>query len=75
MVELTPAQKVLAVVLPVYDEEELYFASAEEHASKIAAATLREAANQLRNAYANEEPVDSPDDFLYTMADELENPS
>ena len=41
-------------------------------ARPLAAVTLRAAADQLRNAYANEEPVDSADDFLYDIAAELE---
>jgi hypothetical protein len=39
----------------------------------IAAAALRAAADQLRNAYANEEYIDSADDFLDAIAAELEN--
>jgi len=37
------------------------------------AAAFRAAADQLRNAYANEEYIDSADDFLDTIATELEN--
>lgn len=40
-------------------------------AETIAAATLR-AANLLNQAYANEEYVDSADEFLYDIATELE---
>ncbi len=36
------------------------------------AAALRAAADQLRNAYANEECIDSADDFLDGIAAELE---
>ena len=36
------------------------------------AAALRAAADQLRKAYANEEYVDSPDDWLDSIANELE---
>ena len=39
------------------------------------AAALRAAADYLRNSYANEEIVDSPDDFLYGIAAELEGDS
>ena len=35
-------------------------------------AALRAAASKLREAYANEEYVDSPDDWLDSIADELE---
>jgi len=37
------------------------------------AAALRAAADQLREAYANEEYVDSADDWLDDIAAELEN--
>lgn len=36
------------------------------------AAALRAVADQLRNAYANEEYIDSADDFLDAIAAELE---
>jgi len=36
------------------------------------AAALRAAADHLRNAYANEECIDSADDFLDGIASELE---
>ena len=36
------------------------------------AAALRAVASKLREAYANEEYVDSPDDWLDSIADELE---
>jgi hypothetical protein len=36
------------------------------------AGALRAAADQLRNAYANEEYIDSADDFLDAIAAELE---
>jgi len=39
------------------------------------AAALRAAADYLRNSYVNEEIVDSPDDFLYGIAAELEGDS
>jgi len=38
----------------------------------VAAAVLRSVANQLRDAYANEEYIDSADDFLDDIAAELE---
>ena len=38
----------------------------------VAAAALRAAAEQLRNAYANEDYVDSADDLLDAIAAELE---
>ena len=41
-------------------------------AERIAAATLRAAANFLNQAYANEEYVDSADEFLCDIATELE---
>jgi hypothetical protein len=40
--------------------------------SSYAAAVLRTAAQQLRTAYANEEYVDSADDYLDDIANELE---
>lgn len=40
--------------------------------SSYAAAILHTAANQLRAAYANEEYVDSADDYLDDIANELE---
>lgn len=42
-------------------------------AHTIAAATLRAAATLLRNAYANEECIDCPDDFLDDIATELDD--
>jgi hypothetical protein len=42
-------------------------------ANDIAAAALRAAAQQLRKAYANEEPIDHADDWLYDIAAELES--
>lgn len=44
-------------------------------AHTIAAAALRAAANLLNQAYANEEYVDSADEFLYAIAKELEEPN
>jgi hypothetical protein len=41
-------------------------------AQTIAAAALRAAANLLNQAYANEEYVDSADEFLCDIATELE---
>jgi hypothetical protein len=41
-------------------------------ADTIAAAALRAAANLLNQAYANEEYVDSADEFLCDIATELE---
>lgn len=41
-------------------------------AERIAAAALRAAANLLNQAYANEEYVDSADEFLYAIAKELD---
>ena len=47
MADLSPAaQAVLNAALPAYDEEHLYVATAEQHASMIAAAALRAAADQ-----------------------------
>ncbi len=37
------------------------------------AAALRVVANQFREAYANEEYMDSPDDYLDDIANELES--
>ena len=39
------------------------------------AAALRAAANIMREAYQNEEYVDSPDDWLDDIAAELEHPA
>ena len=39
----------------------------------VVAAALRAAADQLREAYANEEYVDSADDWLDAIAAELES--
>ena len=41
-------------------------------AERIAAAALRAAANLLNQAYANEEYVDSADEFLCDIATELD---
>jgi len=40
----------------------------------LIAAAFRAAADQLRNAYANEECIDSADDFLDGIATELAHP-
>jgi len=42
---------------------------------EMLAAALRAAADQLREAYANEEYVDSADDWLDDIAAELETPT
>ena len=48
MSELSPAaQAVFDATFPVYDDEILYVAPARKHASMIAAAALRAAADQL----------------------------
>ena len=69
MTDLSPAAKVVMIAAtnnnfnvvddPVYKQ--------------CIAAALRAAASKLREAYANEEYVDSPDDWLDSIAAELEN--
>lgn len=73
MTNLSPtSQLVLDAAFLVYDEEEhLYVITGKQHAGIIAAAALRAAADQLREAYANEEYVDSADDWLDAIAAEL----
>ena len=55
---LSPAaQAVLDAAFPVYDEENLYIVSGEQHAGMIAAAALRAAADQV----VPEEPLNGGD--------------
>ena len=60
-----PLSPVAAAVMNAYNE-------AYESDRHAVAAALRAAADQLREAYANEEYVDSADDWLDGIADELE---
>ena len=62
MTNLSPAaQAVLDAAFPVYDEENLYIVSGEQHAGMIAAAALRAAVDQVLPE--NAEPVgDEHDD-------------
>ncbi len=74
MTELSPrAEAILnAVSFARYDAP--YFACPKsiDQIRLEAAGVLRAAANELRVAYANEEPMDAPDDFLDSIAAELE---
>ena len=71
MAELSPAAQ---AVLAAYHKEAIDYIeswSSFSHKRGIAAA-LRAAADQLRKAYANEEYVDSADDWLDDIAAKLE---
>ena len=62
---LSPAaQAVLDAAFPVYDEENLYIVSGEQHAGMIAAAALRAAALYCKQDSA----------ILLSLADELKVP-
>jgi hypothetical protein len=71
MSELSPAaQVVLDAAFSVYDEDNLYFVTCEQHARRISAATLRAAADQLKYKLLDVEVVDCSQ--LRLLADELE---
>ena len=75
MADLSPAaQAVKDAVLALYSDEKVHKFGWQLDAPTVAAA-LRAAADQLREAYANEEYVDSADDWLDDIAAELDNPS
>ena len=69
---LSPATQ--AVSNAIKEEYLLWEALHPGDAERIAAAALRAAANLLNQAYANEEYVDSADEFLCDIATELEEP-
>jgi hypothetical protein len=68
---MSPAQKVLDAWRNASDG---HYEGGEwiQHSEAQLAAALRAAANELRTAYANEEPMDAPDDFLDSIATEFE---
>jgi hypothetical protein len=63
---MTNADSVLQA-LNVY----LSFCPAPPSKNEVAAVVVRAAADILRNAYANEEHIDHPDDFLLDLANKL----
>ena len=67
MTELSPATQAVLDVL----EEQIYELNSQHIAA--AAAAFRAAACQLREAYANETYVEPADDWLDSIATELEN--
>jgi hypothetical protein len=67
MAELSPAAQAV-----INATAEQVLADRRIRMEHIAAAAIRAAASVLRNAYANEEYVDSADDFLDDIAAELE---
>jgi hypothetical protein len=72
MTDLSPAaQAVKNAVLKLYADKNVHKFGWQLDAPTVAAA-LRAAAQQLRTAYANEEYVDSADDYLGDIANELE---
>jgi hypothetical protein len=70
MTELSPAAQ--AVFDAAWAETEITPFDREATLRDQIAAALRAAADQLREAYANEEYVDSADDWLDDIAHELE---
>jgi hypothetical protein len=75
MTDLSPAaQAVLDAAFPIYDDENLYFVTGEQHAGKIAAATLRAAADQLAYAHGSWAGTSAiiDEDKLLAIAAELE---
>jgi hypothetical protein len=72
MNDLSPAaQAVKDAVLALYADKNVHKFGWQLDAPTVAA-VLRAAAQQLRTAYANEEYVDSADDYLDDIANELE---
>jgi hypothetical protein len=70
MTDLSPAAQ---AVLNAFTEDNCLHDWKHNHYNTDAlAAAFRAVANQLRTAYANEEYVDSADDYLDDIADELE---
>ena len=70
--QLSPAaQRVKNAVLALYSDEKVHEFGWQLDAPTVAAA-LRALANTVREAYRNEEYVDSPDDWLDDIAAELE---
>ena len=65
---MTPAQKILNAYEEASDGEWV-----QDHAKQMAAA-FRAAASLLRQSYENEEPVDQADDWLDSIATELDSP-
>jgi hypothetical protein len=71
MTDLSPAAS--AIVAAFSDRHELCGPFDDDWQELCLAAALHAAADQLRNAYANEECIDSADDFLDGIAAELES--
>jgi hypothetical protein len=68
----TPLSPAAAAVLDAYMNNCGWLDGPLEKDYRCAAAVLRAAADQLREAYANEEYVDAADDWLDDIAAELE---
>ncbi len=64
---LSPAARAV-----LYDAHNRWLDVDDDIPAQVAAAALRAAADHLRNAYANEECIDSADDFLDGIAAELD---
>lgn len=67
---MTKAESILQA-LDVY----LSFRSETPSKGEVAATVIRASASILRDAYANEEYPDHPDDFLFDIANELDPPT
>ena len=59
----------------IFTVADLFGDGGKRYNAEFAATILRSAAGVLRNAYANEEYPDHPDDFLFGLADELDPPT
>ena len=70
---MTPAQKILNAYEEASDGEWVDGVWVQDHAKQMAAA-FRAAASLLRQSYENEEPVDQADDWLDSIATELDSP-
>jgi hypothetical protein len=71
MTDLSPAAA--SIVLAFDDRYEICSIFNENWQEECLAAALRAAAEQLRKAYADEEYVDSADDWLDAIAAEMED--
>jgi hypothetical protein len=58
----------------ISESADLFGEGGKRHNAEFAAVILRSAAEVLRNAYANEEYPDHPDEFLFDIANEFDPP-
>ena len=59
----------------IFVSADLFGDGGKRYNAEFAAVILRSAAELLRNAYANEQYPDHPDNFLFDIANELDPPT